>query len=112
MYLAVAEVDTRVLVDVTLPRPQPGGVSPEIYIVENRDVGRGSVCPPATGRELLIAPGQVFVSTGLTDNTDSVLAVCIDSIVVALSYFAFETSDSISGGSSDPNAAVSIHYSW
>lgn len=107
VYLAVAQVGTQIIVDLTLPLQQ--GQTVQVYLVENRDVGMGSVCPPAGGLNILIAPGQTFVSVGLTNN-DSIVAVCVDNVVVGLSYFPFETSVSINGGIGHPYAPVCTHF--
>ena len=86
LLFALAEEGTEVVVNLSLPK---NNRMKELYIVRDEDVLPGSFCPPTGGSLIFINRRRTTVSISL-DGKSSIVALCIDKIVVAQSYYVFE----------------------
>ena len=98
--IALAQEESPVTVDLTLPGNDL--VVEEVYVVSEQDVSIGSTCPPAGGvlvpTENADGSSLTTVQIELDPGVDSVVVLCVDGQVVAVSYYVFENFSTVGGG--------------
>ena len=94
LLFALAKEGTEVVVDLSLPK---GNRVDELYIVRGENVVPGSSCPPVGGSLIPINRRRRTASVPL-DGMSSIVALCVDGVTVAQSYYVFESPAAVGGG--------------
>lgn len=86
VIFSLAEAYTHVLVDLKLQNA--GKYDNKAYLLEYQNVEPGSACPPFGGH-LLSTQGRTRASVYL-GGVNSAIALCVDGVVSAVSFYVFE----------------------